>query len=129
MPTETTELRRLLDSQACADTLARYCRALDWLDEELPRTAFTADAEIHYCFFKGTASEFVPFVIGVEQSFTRRWHVGANVVVLVDGDTAQAESHCMAAATTEAGGSRSASSCSTGNTPPSRSTRARHCPG
>ncbi|NOT57267.1 MAG: SnoaL-like domain-containing protein, partial [Deltaproteobacteria bacterium] len=45
---ETTELRILLDKQACHETLTRYCRALDWLDEEALKTVFTADADIDY---------------------------------------------------------------------------------
>jgi hypothetical protein len=97
-------LQRLLDVQACADVLARYCRALDWLDEELLATVFTPGAEIDYGFFTGTGADFAPFLIGVERTFVRRWHFGANPLVSVAGDTAEAESNCMACAVTDADG-------------------------
>jgi hypothetical protein len=95
---DADELRRLLDVQACTDVLTRYCRALDWLDDELLGTVFTADAEIDYGFFKGTGEEFVPFLMSLERSFQRRWHLGANVIVKVSDDTAEVESHCQAGA-------------------------------
>lgn len=97
------ELQRLLDVQACADLLTRYCRALDWLDEDLLGTIFTPDAEIDYGFFKGTGADFVPFVIGVERTFVRRWHLGGNPLVSVDGDVAEVESHVQAGAVTADG--------------------------
>ncbi len=104
MSSDHAALQRLVDVQACADVLTRYCRALDWLDEDLLGTVFTPAAEIDYGFFKGTGVEFLPFVIGVERTFVRRWHFGANPIVSVVGDTAEAESSCMACAVTEADG-------------------------
>jgi SnoaL-like domain len=102
--TENSDLRDLLDRSACADVLTRYCRALDWLDEDLLATVFTPEAEVDYGFFKGTGAEFMPFVMGVERTFVRRWHFGAPPLVSVIGDTAEAESNCMACAVSEADG-------------------------
>ena len=35
---------------AINQTITRYCRALDWLDESLLRTCYTTDAFINYGF-------------------------------------------------------------------------------
>jgi hypothetical protein len=95
---DVAALQRLLDVQACTDLLTRYCRALDWLDDEALGAVFTDDAEIDYGFFTGSGADFAPFVMGVERSFARRWHIGGNAIVSVDGDRAEAESHCQAGA-------------------------------
>lgn len=100
---DVAALRRLVDIQDCSETLTRYCRAVDWLDDELLATVFTDDAQIDYGFFRGTGAEFVPFLMGVERSFLRRWHLGGNVVVRVAGDHAEAESHCQAGAVSAEG--------------------------
>jgi hypothetical protein len=45
------------------DVLVRYARALDWLDDEMLRTAFFDDAEIDYGFFRGSFREFAPILM------------------------------------------------------------------
>jgi hypothetical protein len=97
MSVEITELRTLLDKQACGETLTRYCRALDWLDEEALKTVFTPDAEIDYGFFKGQGDAFIPAVMEIERSFLRRWHFVANALIQVAGDTAEGECYGLAA--------------------------------
>lgn len=62
MVSDNHELRVLLDKQACSETLTRYCRALDWLDEDALKTVFTPDADIDYGFFKGRGDAFIPTV-------------------------------------------------------------------
>jgi len=99
MSVETAELRTLLDKQACNETLTRYCRALDWLDADVLKTVFTPDADIDYGFFKGRGDEFIPVVMDIERSFLRRWHLTANAIIQVDGDTAEGESYGLAAGT------------------------------
>jgi len=37
-------LRELLDKQACSELVARYSRALDWLDDDALKTVFWPDA-------------------------------------------------------------------------------------
>ena len=41
-------------------TITRYCRALDWLDESLLRTCYTEDAYIDYGFYSGDVQGFYP---------------------------------------------------------------------
>jgi SnoaL-like domain len=101
MSVETSELRILLDKQACNETLTRYCRALDWLDAETLKTVFTPDADIDYGFFQGRGDAFIPVVMDIERSFLRRWHLVANAIIQVDGDTAEGESYGLAAAVAE----------------------------
>jgi len=101
MSVETTELRVLLDKQACNETLTRYCRALDWLDADALKTVFTADAEIDYGFFRGRGDEFIPVVMDIECRFLRRWHLIANAIIQVTGDSAEGESYGLAAAVAE----------------------------
>jgi SnoaL-like protein len=101
MSVETPELRILLDKQACSETLTRYCRALDWLDADALKIVFTADADIDYGFFKGRGDEFIPVVMDIERCFLRRWHLIANAIIQVSGDTAEGESYGLAAAVAE----------------------------
>jgi hypothetical protein len=97
MSVETTELRILLDKQACSETLTRYCRALDWLDGEALKSVFAPDADIDYGFFRGRGDAFIPAVMEIEHSFARRWHFVANTIIQVNGDTAEAECYGLAA--------------------------------
>jgi len=101
MSVETAELRTLLDKQACGETLTRYCRALDWLDEDALKTVFTPDADIDYSFFTGRGDGFIPVVMDIERRFLRRWHLIANAIIQVNGDTAEGESYGLAAAVAE----------------------------
>ncbi len=97
MSADTTELRTLLDKQACGETLTRYCRALDWLDEEALKTVFAPDADIDYGFFKGRGDAFIPAVMDIERGFLRRWHFVANAIIQLNGDTAEGECYGLAA--------------------------------
>jgi hypothetical protein len=101
MSVETIELRIRLDKQACSETLTRYCRALDWLDEDALKAVFTPDAEIDYRFFRGRGDEFIPVVMDIERRFLCRWHLIANAIIQVTGDTAEGESYGLAAAVAE----------------------------
>jgi hypothetical protein len=83
----------LLARQTIEDQLLRYCRALDWLDEPLLAQVFWPDADIDYGFFKGTGAAFVPLVIGLERTMLRRFHHLGNILIKVDGATADAESY------------------------------------
>jgi hypothetical protein len=99
MSAETVELRTLLDKQACGEVLTRYCRALDWLDADALKAVFTPDADIDYGFFRGRGDEFIPVVMDIERGFIRRWHLTANAIIHVEGDTAEGESYGLAAGT------------------------------
>ena len=94
---EQAELRELLDKQACSELVARYSRALDWLDDDALKTVFWPDAEIDFGFFKGRGDQFSIAVMKVEHSLARRWHMTTNPIVKVSGDVAEGESYGLAA--------------------------------
>ena len=70
---------------AINQTITRYCRALDWLDESLLRTCYTADAFINYGFYKGPVEGFYPVVMEIERATRHRSHFLSNVAIQLDG--------------------------------------------
>jgi hypothetical protein len=100
----TDGTQELLDRRAIDDLLARYCRTLDWLDDDGLAKVFWPDAEIDYGFFRGTGEEFLPFVMKIERRSVRRWHTSSNPLVRITGDTAEGESYGTAQSTAEVGG-------------------------
>jgi len=81
------------DILAIHDVMARYSRALDWLDDGMLETVFYDDAEIDYGFFKGSGKEFKPVLMQVEHGMGRRWHFTAQLKIDINGDTADVESY------------------------------------
>ena len=73
--------------------LARYTRAVDWLDEALLATVFWDDADIDYGFFRGRALEFRPMLMDIERGLAKRWHSAPNVTVTLRGDVADVASY------------------------------------
>ena len=48
-------LEKIEAIQSINDCLTRYCRALDWMDEDLLRSCFVEDGFIDYGFYAGDA--------------------------------------------------------------------------
>ena len=92
-------LKELLDRRAIDDLLARYCRSLDWLDDEALARVFWPDAEIDYGFFQGSGADFLPFVMKIERRSLRRWHTLSNPMVEIAGDRAEGECYGVAQST------------------------------
>ena len=84
---------------AINQTITRYCRALDWLDEELLRTCYTEDAYIDYGFYKGDVQGFYPVVMEVEKQSMHRYHFLSNIAIEVNGETAEVECYVVATST------------------------------
>jgi hypothetical protein len=91
-------LQVLVERQAIADVVLRYCRGIDRLDLELVRDCYHADATDEHGTFLGTRDEYVDWVAGVLTRFTGTMHVVANQLIEVDGDsdTAQCETYGVA---------------------------------
>lgn len=87
------ELARRLDLEQIHDVLARYARALDWLDDALLDSVFYDDAEIDYGFFKGSGREFRPLLMQIEHSIDKRWHLCAQTQIELAGDVAHVSSY------------------------------------
>ena len=84
---------------AINQTITRYCRALDWLDEELLRTCYTEDAYIDYGFYKGDVQGFYPVVMELEKQSLHRYHFLSNIAIEVNGETAEVECYGVATST------------------------------
>jgi len=90
------ELAVQRDTLAIHDVLARYSRALDWLDDDMLETVFYDDAEIDYGFFKGSGKDFKPVLMEVEHGLGRRWHFTAQIKIDLQSDSAEVESYNLA---------------------------------
>ena len=95
------QLQELLDRKACEDVLMRYGRSLDWLDQVGQEECFWPDAKIDYGFFQGSGKEWVPVVMDIEATSSRRWHVSTGVMVQVNGDKAKSECYGLTVGTSE----------------------------
>ena len=80
-------------------TITRYCRALDWLDESLLRTCYTVDAYIDYGFYNGDVQGFYPAVMEVERQSMHRYHFLSNVAIDVNKDEVEVECYGIATST------------------------------
>lgn len=89
-------LQVLLDRQAIADVVLRYCRGIDRLDLELVRDCYHPDATDEHGTFTGTRDEYVDWVSGVLERYTGTMHVVSNQLIEVDGDRAHAETYGVA---------------------------------
>ena len=92
-------LQKLEANVSINQTITRYCRALDWLDEDLLKTCYTDDAYIDYGFYKGDVKGFYPVVMEVEKQSMHRYHFLSNVAIKLDGNNAEVECYGIATST------------------------------
>ena len=92
-------LQKLEANVSINQTITRYCRALDWLDEDLLKTCYTDDAYIDYGFYKGDVKGFYPVVMEVEKQSMHRYNFLSNVAIKLDGNTAEVECYGIATST------------------------------
>lgn len=95
------ELAEQRDILAIHDLLARYSRALDWLDDDMLETVFYDDAEIDYGFFKGSGKDFKPVLMEIEYDTARRWHFTSQIKIDLHGDSADVDSYNLTLGLTE----------------------------
>ena len=95
-PGRDPELQRLLDEAAIRRVVASYSRAIDRRDWELLASCYHAGARDEHAGFDGTAEEFVEWVQDALAPFAETKHFVGNQLVDVDGDTAWAETYCLA---------------------------------
>jgi ketosteroid isomerase-like protein len=86
----------LLDQQAIRDVLIRYTRGIDRMDPELVRSCYHPDAYDDHAAFRGDRDGFVEWFQEALSFFERTMHFVGNQLVEVAGDTAHAESYCIA---------------------------------
>jgi SnoaL-like domain len=87
-------MRMLLDKQEITEVLARYCRAIDRLDEELLRSVYWPDGYDDHMSFAGPVAEFIPEAIrSCASIFKSTVHSISNILIEVDGDVADSETY------------------------------------
>ena len=90
-------LREVLDKQEIMELLVRYCRGVDRCDEALVRSVYHADAFDDHGYWKGSGHEFAAFITErLRTANTASLHSLANILIELDGDEAQCESHVYA---------------------------------
>ena len=90
---DTTELAARL---AITETLALYCRGIDRCDPEQLAAAFTPDAMIDYGDGAKPIAETIPGLMAGLGSMRLTQHNISNTVMRIDGETAKAETNCVA---------------------------------
>lgn len=93
---DDARLANWVDKQECTELVYRLARAIDRCDADLVRQVFHPDATDDHGGFKGTASDFVPWVMEVLNTMTRTQHMIGNVLIELAGDTAYGESYFIA---------------------------------
>jgi hypothetical protein len=87
------EVQALLDKQAITELSYLYSRACDRLDKELLTSIYWQDATDDHGIFKGTASDYVDWVIDFLEGWISTHHDNTNILIDVDGDKASGEVH------------------------------------
>ena len=90
-------IQELLDKQAIAETVYRYCRGVDRLDAAEVLSAYYDDSYDDHGELKGTAGEFVERLIPLlRERYLSTSHNIANQLIEITGDTALCESYLIA---------------------------------
>jgi hypothetical protein len=98
-------LRELLDKQAIAETVYRYCRGVDRLDADEILSAYFEDGYDDHGELKGTAGEFVEQLIPLlRERYLSTSHNICNQLIEITGDTMLCESYLIAVHLTASGG-------------------------
>lgn len=84
------------DKLECIELTTRLARGLDRCDAELLASVFAPGATDDHGMFKGTAEDFVPWVLPVLATMKRTQHVIGQVLVALDGDRAAGEAYFVA---------------------------------
>ncbi|HET9868626.1 MAG TPA: nuclear transport factor 2 family protein, partial [Nitrospira sp.] len=88
------EIDRLASIEAIRDCIYRVCRGTDRVDPDLLRSAFHADAVIHFGkIYDGDVESWIPTAIQHQASQSQRQHMVGNITIRVEGDEAFAESY------------------------------------
>lgn len=105
--TDRDIVRELWDRERIRDLLARYCRAVDRLDEELLRSVYFEDAFDDHGPFKGTREALIAWVIPfLRAEYTTTNHHLTTQIIRIDGDVAHVESYAVVVQDKEVDGRR-----------------------
>lgn len=90
------DMTELADRLAIAETLALYCRGIDRCDAEQLAAVFTPDAMIDYGDGARPIADVIPGLIAGLGAMRLTQHNISNTVMRIAGDTAKAETNCVA---------------------------------
>lgn len=90
------DLTECADRLAIAETLALYCRGIDRCDAEQLAAAFTPDAHIDYGDGAQPIGDAIPALMTGLGAMRLTQHSISNTVMRIAGDTARAETQCIA---------------------------------
>jgi SnoaL-like domain len=88
---ERRQLRKLLDESDCRALIERYAYAIDWMNWPGLEALFWPDAQLDFGMWSGDRTAFIPWVIQLEEGFTRRLHMLVSPRIEISGDTGRAE--------------------------------------
>ncbi|MFN4021059.1 MAG: nuclear transport factor 2 family protein [Erythrobacter sp.] len=90
------DITEVADRLAIAETLALYCRGIDRCDAQQLAAVFTADALIDYGNGARPVAEVIPALMAGLGAMRLTQHNISNTVMRIAGETARAETNCVA---------------------------------
>jgi hypothetical protein len=91
--TPQTAIEALLDKQAIAEVLYRYCRGCDRADAETLRACFHPDSQHRHGAFEGSSEQFCQLALKIVGPLKACKHMIGNILIELDGDVAFSEAH------------------------------------
>lgn len=83
----------MVDREAIRDCLYRYSRGVDRCDEDMLRSVYWEDAEDDHCLFTGKREELIAWVLPLLRSMEASQHTIGNILIRVNGESADVESY------------------------------------
>jgi hypothetical protein len=95
----SSQVRELLDKQQITEALYAYCRAVDRLDRELGYSIWNDGAVVDYgeAIFIGPARGVIDHICDAHLHGIAHSHQIANILIVIDGDTARSEAYVNSA--------------------------------
>lgn len=106
-------LAALLDREAIRDCIARLARGEDRRDSGLISAAFWPDASTDYGVFQGSFADYLAWVVPGADAITDTQHVVGQTFIVLDGETAKAESQVVSYHRIDTGANEQAGSSAT----------------
>ena len=91
-----SRLEILADKLECTELVAKLAKGIDRCDADMVSDCFHADATDDHGMFKGTAADFVIWVMPLLKTMKRTQHVIGQTLMEVSGDKAAGESYFVA---------------------------------
>ncbi len=93
--TEIAAYRDLLDKQAIAENMLRYCRGVDRFDLELLKSTYWADGTDDHGQYVGPPHPFAEGVVASRPMYKALYHLTAPMLIELDGERARAETYFL----------------------------------